>query len=683
MGSAKNNFFEEHIEKIILAVVGIVCLWLLFTRVILSPNYIEYDNNKFRPGDIDNYISQQSRILDDKLDSGPKLIARYDQRADDFLSLLDSAISSIDASVYISIPNPVSDAIGARPKYNLPRVGEVNGVSAGYIRAVVYVPTEPINENNPYDSVANEPNDVDSVTVEGWFDVRGLYEAFEDSFSGPKVRPQWRDPCLAEPVFAAVQLQRQELLDRLEGDKMRSGPFANEIWSHWQDVPRTKIDHRKAMFEVIERAEDLPLGGIKVRVLQFNDAAVRMDLLQPQTYQIASAKEEWFPPSLHKKYADHQREMESQQRREARDAEKQEREQEREQARSTRRGRTTTKTEVTGEMAMMIMDSATGSGSSMPGRADRSRRQTQRRQRLPREKPKRPLRNKPDLKTVKDFYDEFDQILIGKKTNLAEADEPLMFWAHDDTVGAGKCYRYRIRLGVFNPIAGTDRFSEADKSLKNKVILWSEFSDATEPVEIPRTLYFFPHQIQEAARMVTIRVCRYVLGYWYGKDFGVKLGEVIGKVVKYQAEAEDEGGQADVGGRADEDVLVPETIDYSTGAVLVDIEPVSDWDGGNNLRARHYFDMLYSSDAEHINHMPIKARYWDDGLQARFNEIKKLEDELREPLRPWAKGGGRRRAIGRPGEGIGEITREQELIEMLRQEAEQAEKGKGKGRGRR
>jgi len=194
----------------------------------------------------------------------------------------------------------------------------------------------------------------------------------------------------------------------------------------------------------------------------------------------------------------------------------------------------------------------------------------------------------------------------------------------------------------------------------------------TEPVEIPKTLYFFPREIQEAARTVTIRICRYVLGYWYGKDFPVKVGEVIGKAVEYEAEAE----ATDETAQAPEDVTVPETIDYSTGAVLVDIVPVSDWDGGNNLRARNYFDMLYSFDAVNIKHMPIKTRYWTDELQAKFNEIKKLEEELKEPLRPWAEGARRRRAS--IGEGVLEITTEDELREMLLQEMEQSEKGRGR-----
>lgn len=195
-------------------------------------------------------------------------------------------------------------------------------------------------------------------------------------------------------------------------------------------------------------------------------------------------------------------------------------------------------------------------------------------------------------------------------------------------------------MGVFNPIAGTNQFSEQDKSLKNKVILWSEFSDATEAVDIPRTLYFFPREIQEATKAVTVQVSRYVLGYWYSKDFTVKQGELIGKVGEYKITEEEESKK----------VTVPQTVDYTTGAVVVDMVLVTDWSGGNNLHNRRFFDMLYSFDGKDIERLPIKTRYWTEALQSKFNEIKRYEKEPKEPLRAWESRPGER---GPTGEGVG------------------------------
>jgi hypothetical protein len=218
-------------------------------------------------------------------------------------------------------------------------------------------------------------------------------------------------------------------------------------------------------------------------------------------------------------------------------------------------------------------------------------------------------------------------------------EEPLVVWAHDDTVEPKKSYRYKVRLGVFNPVAGTNQFSDEDKYLNEKVILWRELSDLTEPVDIPGGLYFFPLDIQEATETVTVQVCRYVLGYWYSKNFLIKRGEVIGEVSEYKATDEE----------AQEGVTVPETVDYATRAVMVDVMPVNDWSGGKNLRARHYFNMLYSFDGTGMEHTPIKSRYWAEDLQVKFNEIKKAEKEPKERLKDWGTKGGLRRRIPRPG----------------------------------
>jgi len=149
------------------------------------------------------------------------------------------------------------------------------------------------------------------------------------------------------------------------------------------------------------------------------------------------------------------------------------------------------------------------------------------------------------------------------------------------------------------------------------------------------------------------------LGYWNSKDFAVEQGEVIGKVVEsetpsrtrrlattsgffeedaaaYEEYSEEElralGIGSDTIGRT-----VPETIDYTTGAVLVDVVPVNDydWSGGKKLNPRHYFDMLYTFDGMNIERMPIRTKYWAKELKIRFNEIKNAEKEPREPFRDW------------------------------------------------
>ena len=699
------SFFEEHVEKIVLVIVGIICAALLITRVILSPNTVSYQDKSFSPSTIDDYALDKATELRQKLSAAPDQLEPYKPKVDKYLALLDSTINDVDTTLWPIVPyEPETNKVVAGV-YNLPRIGKVNDVDVEHIRAAAYVPIVEITPQNPYDKAGNEPNDIDLVTVEAKFDIKQLYENFHESFE-EYVEEQYADPCLAKPVFAAVNLQRQKL-------------NSDGTWSDWQDVHRAKIDQYRKLFQVTENIQDLPPGGLKVQMLQFDNRQVQFDLLQPQAYQIASAKEEWFPPDLHRKFLDLQAKEDMEEKRQARETE---RDQQRDQDDSRRSRRADTRTGMGGGRAR------TGSGFSSPGGAgglygaggtnSRSRDRSRNRQSggitglygdsSGRTNDRRRSRNRSGTNdqmmdslgglygneglgdgrggtlrrgpTTNDVYYDFDEVAFNALTDFSKLKEPITFWALDDTLEPKNTYRYRIRLGVFNPVAGTDKVSEKDSSLKNKVILWSDFSDVTKPVEIFGRSYFFARDIQEAAKTITVTVCRYVLGHWYSEDFKVSKGEAIGNVMENEIEEDKpQHGQRgrntigrDTGGRRGDymgDLMgdymgdrfasaalpkekpnVPVTIDYGTGAVMVDAMPINDWWGESTRRSRNYYDMLYSYDGTNIEHMPVGTTYWSKDMQNVFNHISKLE---REPNEEFKAFGSNRRRSARPGLGGG------------------------------
>ena len=647
------DFFEEHIEKIVFAITGLVCMWLLLTRVLFSPNHVTYDNTKIGISKIDTYISKQVEDLEDKLYQKSVQGQVYTRRLDRITALLDSAIS-IGTDVAIPMPSEGRMLLADDMEYHVPVVGEINDILVEHIRAAVYAPIEEVSSQVRYDQSNSEPNDLDLVTVEGNIDIAGLYERFQESFMGEDVKKEWRDPCLAHPIFAAVDLQRQELL-------------SDGRWSNWQTVPRSKVDGYRRMFEIIDEVDELPRGGVEVRMLQYKNPILRANLLQPQGYMIASAEEEWLPPSFHKDYKKYQKEAKVQERRSVRDAEKREKERERKAAIAERRSKTDTFGTSGGTAADPFGIAAAGDLGAETGTeisASRELRKKRREERLEQirnrggtetgaETPRRLTRRErkaleraggevttPQLgrdatSKLNEVYAEFEDILIKPETDLENMREPLVFWAHDDTTQPGNSYRYRLRLGVFNPVGGTNQLTEEDKHLKNKAILWSDFAYADDIIEIPKRLYFFPVGIQETSSAVDVEVHRYALGYWYGERFQVKKGEVIGKDVRIEIEQEKSTQPGQVTATRDE-ITRPETIDYSTGAVVVDVTRVNDWSvGGTKLRERRYYDMLYSFDGMNIEHLPVTTRFWDKKLLAKFAEIKKLEREEKQALRAW------------------------------------------------
>lgn len=620
MSKKTGSFFEAHIEKIVLAVIGLVCIWLLVTRVIFSPNSVEYDGKKFGAGNIDVYVSKRVEILENKINQKPEEKPPYKPRLDEYLALVDSTVNNVDANIILPQPNKIAEA-SSKKTYRIPAIGSVSDVKIEHIRAVAYVPTEKINEDNTYDVAEHEPKDIDFVTVEAKFDVAALCKSFFESFAGKDVREEWRDQYLATPVFAAVELERQQQL-------------ADGSWGDWQVVPRTQIDHYKKLFEIIEDVKKLPAGGLKVRLLRFRSPEIITELLQPRAYVIASAKEDWFPPSLHKEFIKYQQAVRLQEKREARTIEKETRERDRQQL-LTERGSKLTETRTTNPS---LSDESRGDATGLWGGTGSSA-TTTRKMPVMKSGSERPEKTKEAAKPTFDIFSELKKVTIGDKTDFTKMLEPLVLWAHDDAVEPGKIYRYRMRVGVFNPIAGTNQFYKQDEAIKNKVVLWSEFSDTTESVAIPGVQYFFPVEIQEAAKTVTIEVATYALGYWYAKDFMVRIGEAIGKEMGSEANNNVSG------------IIVPQTINYSTGAVLVDVVPVNDWFRGRTLTGRRYFDMLYTYDGVNIDRMPIRQKYWPEELQAKFGEIKRSVKEPKEPIRDWEAGSGQQKQFIRGLEG--------------------------------
>jgi len=618
MAKKLSNIVEEHIEKAILIAVGLACVYVLVRYVLFSPNVVTYDNQKFTPGQIDMYIGGQSDKLKERLNGvATQVKASQEPCSPAFIARMDC---SVDMDMNIVWPGAGSVETKIERKYLIPEVGEVNDVAAGYVRAAAYVPTTVITAENVRNQASYEVNDIDLVTVQASFDGGALANSFQECFAGQAVPEEWRDKDLARPVFAAVQLQRQRM-------------GADGTWSEWEEVPRAKIDPRRDDFRVIEDINGLPSGGVMVRLLKLSDVRTQVSLLQPEPYQIASAEEEWFPPALHKKFLTNQKEKETQERRDTIAAQ---REDERDKTRTEREQRKPSKAPG-GPGGPGGRGGGGGGGMEEymkmynPGATSPSRSSTTKGTRPERERrvePTSPEQPKKVAKPTGDsaIYDEVDKILLGDK-DANKLRESIVFWAHDDTVQPGSSYRYRVRLGVFNPVAGKGQLRAEDAAYDNKVVLWSGFSDITEAVTIPERLYFFPVNVQETAKAVEVQVCKYSLGYWHSEQFMVKRGEVIGKEVKVEPNEQNK------------DAKQPETIDYTTGAMLVDLVAVNDWSGEKSLQPRHYFDMLYSFDGASIKRMSAKLTCWPDELRARYSEIRALAKKPKVALRSWGSEG--------------------------------------------
>jgi hypothetical protein len=631
----QSNFIDEHIEKVALIIGGLAAIYVLYAFALRGPELV-FDNQKFRPGQLDIYIAEQSEKLKERLAREPIPKPPYVPQSVNFLAKINSVL---DNDLNVLWPMPSSVETMADKKYRIPVIGSVNDVSVEHIRAAAYMPKVAITADNVGAEDAYEPNDLDLVTVQASFDLTPLIDSFQECFAGNEVPEEWRDAGLARPVFAAVQLQRQRFGD-------------NGEWGQWEDVPRAKIDPRRDEYKIIEDVNNLPSGGVMVQLSKLSAPQTQVELLQPESYKIASAEEDWLPPLLHRKFLTVRREKEMQDRRETLATEREAKAAETRSARDER---------VTDDRSRSTAVDRSGRGSRAPGGRGGMESTSRNPSRTATFKPDRAVERdrrtesttaaeqkkaaKPVI-TEATIYDEMRKMLLARK-DISKLREAVTFWAYDDTVEPGSSYRYRIRLGVFNPVAGTGRVREEDAEKDSKVILWSEFSDVTDVVAIPKRLYFFPVNVQEAAMAAEVQVCRYVLGYWYSEPFMVKRGDVIGRIAN--VESSDKGKIADV-----KDVKLPEMIDYATGAIVVDLVAMNDWFGDKTLQSRQYFDVLFSFDGTSVERLPAKQMYWPEELRLKYGELKTLEKKPKEPWRVWGSTGvSEMPQRGMPGDGRG------------------------------
>ena len=162
MAKKDGNFFEKHIEKMVLAIAGVLSLWLLFTKVVITPNRVLFNERKYSCVEIDERIFAQAEDLDDLLGRDPVAVEAYKPRVNDFSAKIDFSlsISGIEWPVPNNNPNDVSHVV-----YDVPEIGRISDALVMHIRAVAYIPEEEVLEKQSYETVKTEANDIDFLNL--------------------------------------------------------------------------------------------------------------------------------------------------------------------------------------------------------------------------------------------------------------------------------------------------------------------------------------------------------------------------------------------------------------------------------------------------------------------------------------------------------------------------------------
>lgn len=594
---------ENYVDKIVLAVCVLVSMFLLWAFVISNPYgekvRVRGQQRKLGPSEIDRYVKQEAEAAVSELDKpAPSTPPNDKAYLSEYDRLLQSSISEISSSVRFPSPG-VGEAIQEDRTYALPAIPSLAEVAVGRLRGAAEIPTEDIGPDHPYASSATEVADIDLVTVSARLDIQGLYNNFQQSFMGPRLKTSWKDTRLAAPVFARLEAQRRTRQD-------------NGGWGQWEQISRTAIDSQRKLLEELPLVLDEASFGVDIWMSQYESQDIQHDILQPESYSFTVSRTEWMAPE----FLDETLEIMKKQAVQAERERKEELRSRRSAKPTDTRRRTTGRRQGArdGEFGMM-----------MPGGDNpvRTTRRTARKER-----------------GVDDVQKDFEKELLNEKSIIRSRRESLLVWAHDDTVQPGKTYQYRIRIGVFNPIAGKDWFQSDQADYKDRIVLWSDYSQPTAEVSVPKRIYVFPMDVvadRDAINDiegVQVEVAKYYLGQWRNFDFDVYPGEVIGYEVEDVEEADDMESRAD---RPQMTSQESDKVDFTSDATLVDVLREIVW--GSRLRRGPLYKMLYYDAEKKMQQAAVGKNNWHSDTRRVYDEIQESIEQGVEQRSPGTRQG--------------------------------------------
>jgi hypothetical protein len=590
--SKKQNILmvlESQIDKIVLGVIVLISLMLLWVYVIGNPygEKVRIGGREIsvNPGNIDRKVKEDADRLLADLEQPPQPgpYSIYDKTyAADFTQKLKVAIPAVAADLPIPYPGVGEAAIEEDRQYAMPAVPNLTEVQAAVLRGAALVPVEEVTAGMPYEMVETKVEDMDLVTVSAKFDLRRLYDNFRLSFAAPGLKPSWRDDRLAGPVLAQFELQRSV--------KLEDGTF-----SEWTTVPRTKIDPYKKLIEQLPLHADDMQFGVNVWIAQYQSNDVQLDILQPDPYLFRISQVAWMPPQFLQETFDIMKKEEDLQRREALEERRRNLEADR---------RTTDRT-----------------GGTTGGPRQTARPGVQPRGAEPTPAERVTTSRRPAERTLQNVERDMQNAMLKETVRLDSLRDPVMVWVHDDTVQPGKTYKYRVRLGVFNPITGKDWFLPEQAALKEQTVLWSDYAEPAKEVQIPKMLHVFPIETvkddSRAVKGVKVEVAKYYMGQWQTHQFDVYPGQPIG----YPVEQAPKDTALRTDGMMDGARTMAATqaaVDYTSGMTLVDIVGQVSW--GTNLRRTEVENMLYH-DTGTMAQLGIGQSNWSTILRESYKAV--------------------------------------------------------------
>lgn len=127
----------------------------------------------------------------------------------------------------------------------------------------------------------------------------------------------------------------------------------------------------------------------------------------------------------------------------------------------------------------------------------------------------------------------------------------VLIWLHDEGLQSNRLYRYRLRMRVLNPLYTWDQYVE-DSAESRQASIYTPFSDWSDEVDVPRDVQFFltgslpPQQGGGSAGRVVVTVFRHSRGQVVRQRFTVSPGDAIGRTETVTVVDPVAGGESEI-----------------------------------------------------------------------------------------------------------------------------------------
>ena len=574
------TIWEQHAEKIVLSLAGVVCVVLVGRQFIGEPNAVTMPGGvTVAPDEIDGLLGAEAQRLLRRLDETAPSEFELPEPESAYQGMVKALADGVSPQVRLGLAEmglgPTAEWIGpsGEIKFAVPRIRPPYQLVVKTITDALedgVVAEHPVLEALFDDP--DEPRDINYATVFARFSLADLRSQFAAEGSNEEAIPAswYRDR--ADNIVDVV-IQRQELLD---GE-----------WS--EPITLTQIPGRHTFRKELAGKID---AGLRDQILaNLDEPAIRLDIIQPEFYP--TRNEEWGLPALEQHLDQEIAEADDGGARLRRVLADLKKNRERASKKLEDFGGSYTESPPEEEKAPPPPPSRPGGGGRKgppggrggqdfgPGGSGEGKRDkgggygTAGRNKKAVENLKKKIAKLDDkiaqartrlldLIGEEEVAPDDEALLADEGPALAGEDE-IWLWGHDLYVEPGKTYRYAASVKIYNPFFGKKRsLVDEQQAMAESFSLESAASEWSEPLRVNPPIRVFIIAAKAAGQgiagmpgswRVTAEVHRFYDGRQWMETFSVHPGDFVGSVKNKRT--------ADGGESLD--------IDFRTGLFVLDI----------------------------------------------------------------------------------------------------------------